>query len=160
MKWIVYVLIALALVALAAGTYIATQCPCDRLPGVFLWGDEQAEPVEDWSFVNDTGLCQLQVSGGVLPQSLNLNCMSDAGELFISCSRCEGKRWSATAVAHPAGALRVGTTVYPVTLRRLTAPDELDRAWTARARKIERAFNRKVEGDRPDHWWSFQLSSM
>ena len=76
---------AMLLIALlGAGVYVGVACPCERMPGVALWGDEVAEPVENWAFVNNTGLCQLQVDGGLLPQSLNLNCMSTDGALYIT----------------------------------------------------------------------------
>jgi hypothetical protein len=150
---------ALLLIALVgAGVYIGSACPCERMPGVALWGDEVAEPVADWAFVNETGLCQLQVDDGLLPQSLNLNCMSTDGALYISCSRCDGKRWSTTALNHPSGRIRVEGQVYPVQLRRVEDAAELDRAWAARAEKL-RGFGRTVSDARPDHWWTFNLSS-
>lgn len=154
-------LIASSLVALgvvAALIYYVSACPCDRIPGVALWGEEVVEPVSDWTFANDTGLCQLQVSNGVLPQSLNLNCMSGDGDLFVSCAQCDGKRWSTTALAHPNGRVKIGDRVYPVVLTRLTDSNALDAAWLARAIKL-RNLGRDTPNQRPDHWWSFQLSS-
>lgn len=159
MKWLIYGSLTILLVLAAAGAYITVSCPCDRLPGVMLLGEEVPEPIEDWSFVNETGLCQVQVSNGVLPQSLNLNCMSADGELFVSCSRCAAKRWSNTALANPAGYIRVDGRVYPVRFSRLVEADQLDHAWATRADKLLKAFNREVDGNRPDHWWSFQLVS-
>lgn len=150
---------ALLLIALlGAGVYVGVACPCERMPGVALWGDEVAEPVENWAFVNNTGLCQLQVDGGLLPQSLNLNCMSTDGALYISCSRCAGKRWSTTALHNPKGRIRVEGQVYAIVLRRVQDAAELDRAWGARAEKL-RGFGRSVNAARPDHWWTFELSS-
>ncbi|MGD8417093.1 MAG: hypothetical protein PVH91_08560 [Pseudomonadales bacterium] len=133
-------------------------CPCDRTPGGYLLGEEARAPVTDWSFVNDVTtvpLCQIQVSTGFLPHSVNLNCMADDGELFLSCASCDGKRWSTAAIAHPAARLRAGGTVYPVTVTRVTDPETLDRAWIARAAKLGRA----TDTPRDAGWWSFRVVS-
>ncbi len=148
-------IVALLVVGVA---YVALQCPCERTPGFFLSGEVNNEPVSDWAFANDAGLCQLQVSNGILLQSLNLNCMSGDGELYLSCAQCDGKRWSSTALEYPAGKIRIADTVYPVSLSRVTDPEELDFAWQARANKLRRP-GREVQTQRPDHWWSFKLTS-
>ena len=133
-----------------------SQCPCGPMPGAWLVGEEADAPVSDWSFVNDreaVPLCQLQVTTW-RPHSINLNCMSEGGRLFVSCSNCADKRWSNDALTHPNGHLRAGSLVYPVEMRRVVADEQLDSAWAARLRK--------VGGDpspRPDHWWSFELTS-
>ena len=159
MKYLKYVALVLGLVLLAGAVYVGTACPCERIPGVMLTGEVQEQPVTDWGFVNEVGLCQLQVSNGVLPQSLNLNCMSVGGELFVSCSRCADKRWSQTALANDAGNIRISGKAYPVTMKRLTTAADLDKSWQARRKKLEARFGREVDGQRPDHWWSFQLAS-
>ena len=51
-------------------------CPCDRTPGGLLFGEQIDEDVADWSFANDVSLCQIQVSNGLMPYSINLNCMA------------------------------------------------------------------------------------
>ena len=129
-------------------------CPCEVVPGGSLAGEMASDPVSDWSFVNDEPLCQVEVDIG-LPWSINLNCMSTEGQLYVSCSRCAGKTWSQAALDDPDGYIRVGPTVYPVTLTRLTEPAMLDVAWAARSAKLNRTDN----APRPDHWWSFQLTS-
>ena len=146
----------LGVAALFAWLTWATSCPCEQLPGGPLRGERAAQPVADWSFVNSVGLCQLEVRG-LLRHSINLNCMADArGTLYVSCSRCEGKYWSGVALERPAARLRAGSQVYPVSLRRVTEAGELDHAWASRAAKVGSARN----GDaRPDHWWSFALTS-
>ena len=137
--------------ALAAFWFV---CPCEQVPGGPLAGERAPGAVADWSFVNDVRLCQVEVSRAI-PWSVNLNCMSAAGALYISCSRCAGKGWSQAALDDPLGYIRVRETVYPVRFTRLIEPATLDLAWQARARKLG------LEGDppRPDHWWSFQLKS-
>ena len=128
-------------------------CPCEQIPGGPLGGVGKAGQVDDWSFMNEVPLCQVQVDRGI-PWSINLNCMATpAGDLYVSCSRCAGKSWSNTALERPAGYIRAGEDVYPVTLRRVTDSAELDTAWAARAAKVG------TDSARPDHWWSFALTS-
>lgn len=133
-------------------------CPCERVPGAWLLGDEPSGPVSDWSFANDRStarLCQVQIDTW-RPHSINLNCMAtEDGKLYISCARCEGKNWSENALTHPEGYIRIGTIVYPVTFARVTDESILDAAWQARLRKVQSDSN----PPRPDHWWSFQLTS-
>jgi hypothetical protein len=129
-------------------------CPCSRLPGGYLLGNEVAEPVKDWTFANQVPLCQLEVDAG-LPHSVNLNCMASEGRLYLSCANCAGKRWSEAARRDPAARLRVDSSVYPVTLTRVEDPAELDIAWRARAVKVGTA----VDAPRPEGWWSFRVES-
>jgi hypothetical protein len=131
-------------------------CPCERTPGGWLLGDVAEQPVEDWTFANQEALCQIQVYlGGVYPHAINLNCMASDGDRYLSCASCDGKAWSTAALAHPEVRLRVGETVYPVTVRRVQDPEELDEAWRARARKTARGDGEQ----RQDGWWSFQVVS-
>lgn len=149
------VTVVLVLLALSAVGYLS-MCPCGPVPGAWLFGDVQEEPIEDWSFANDleiAPLCQLQVTTW-RPHSINLNCMSTGDELFVSCSKCEGKNWSQDAKTYPEGHIRIGPRVYPVTLSRVTDSLKLDTIWEARAAKVN-----AEQSPRPDHWWSFQLVS-
>jgi hypothetical protein len=133
-------------------------CPCERTSGGYLLGEEASEPVSDWSFANDMAtvpLCQIQVDAGLLPHSINLNCMADGGELFLSCASCDGKRWSTAVLANPEARLRAGGIVYPVTVTRVTDPATLDRAWIARAAKR----GQPTDVPRQDGWWSFRVTS-
>ena len=77
-------------------------CPCEAMPGGGLGGEVASEPVNDWTFVNDVPLCQVEVDIGI-PWSINLNCMSAGGDLYVSCSRCAGKTWSQAALKNDAG---------------------------------------------------------
>ena len=133
-------------------------CPCERTSGGYLLGSVISEPVSDWSFANDleaVPLCQIEVSTGLLPHSINLNCMASEGELYLSCAGCDGKRWSSAALANPNARLRAAGQVYPVHLTRVTDPATLDRAWVARATKR----GRTTETPREDGWWSFHVVS-
>ena len=60
-------------------------CPCERIPGSYLMGDIVEEPVTDWSFINsDVELCQIEVKRGLLPHSINLNCMGKMQTIPVS----------------------------------------------------------------------------
>lgn len=148
------VLGVLGAAALTGAVVYFFYCPCERTPGGWLLGTEVSEPVSDWSFANRVPLCQIQVAGW-LPHSVNLNCMSASGKLYLSCSSCEGKRWSTYALANPNGRIRLNGSVYPVTLTRVEDPEVLDEAWRARAAKV----GRDSTPPRPEGWWSFSLKS-
>ncbi len=151
LKWLAIILCAGAVAA--AGTFWFV-CPCEVVPGGPLAGQQVSQPVADWDFVNDVRLCQMQVDVGI-PWSLNLNCMASEGNAYVSCSNCAGKTWSQAALQDPRGFLRVEEQLYPVNLRRLTDAAELDVAWAARVKKL----NLEPDLPRPDHWWSFHLTS-
>ncbi len=139
------------------------RCPCDRTPGGYLFGGKAEEQTTDWSFVNDVPLCQIQVRAGLLPYSINLNCMATStGELYLSCGQCDGKRWGNTVLDNSNARMRLDGTVYPVTAVRVLDANELDRAWVARVAKLQvhsSPLNPAVPvgTPRPDHWWSFRV---
>lgn len=150
--------LAAALLGIAFLAIVMTyflRCPCERIPGSVLSGKVVEVPVQDWSLANQVRLCQIQVRGAI-PWSVNLNCMADAnGALFLSCSSCAGKYWSGVVVERPEARLRIGRQVYPVSLIRVTDPSRLDHAWRTRADKTGMG----VDRPRPDHWWSFSVTS-
>ena len=139
---------------LVGGLVFWFSCPCDRLPGGPIQGELVSKPVTDWSFANDDPLCQVQVNA-IIPWSINLNCMSDSGKLYVSCSRCEGKFWSSTALRNPNGYIGISGRVYPVAINRVLDAQELDIAWRSRGQKVGRGLGTT----RADHWWSFSLTS-
>ncbi len=146
------------LAVLAVGAFVVWffYCPCERTPGGWLLGEQVEEPVEDWTFANDVPMCQVQVSRGFLPHSINLNCMATSdGRLFLSCASCDGKVWSTAALENPEARLRLGERVYPVRLTRVQDPDVLDEAWQARARKTGGG----LDVPRQEGWWSFRVES-
>lgn len=141
-------------------------CPCEFTPGGYLLGEEVEEPVRDWSFVNEEPLCQIQVRTPLLPHSVNLNCMAtDTGRAYLSCSSCDGKRWSDAAREDGSARLRVGDEVYPVTVTRITTPAEKDRAWQARLEKLaglaQPGSGTPPGSPRPpdSEWWTFHVES-
>ena len=148
-------LVVLFGLAVAGGLTFWFACPCERTPGGPLSLAEAAEPVADWSFANEVGLCQIEVQA-FIPWSVNLNCMSTQRRLYVSCARCEGKLWCTAALSNDLGRIAVGDRVYPVRMRRVLDAQELDLAWQARAAKTGRG---ATQPRAPD-WWSFELTSI
>ena len=159
----------LALVAVVSGVVWALTCPCATIPGFMLRGDLHEDPVNDWSFANDVPLCQVQISVGWRPHSLNLNCMATPdGALFLSCSTGARKYWCPRVRTDHPGRLRLEGVLHPVVLNRVTDPATLDGAWAARVLKLQnpRSYRMRPSGvppppdaTRPDSWWSFRVRS-
>ena len=141
----------------------SSTCPCDRTPGAILFGAAADGPVTDWAFANQVTLCQIQIRVGLLPHAINLNCMATSrGQLYLSCSQCDAKRWSNAAVDNGRARLRLNGTVYPVRVTRVLDPTELDQAWSARVRKLNQldapaSPAPPPDASRPDDWWSFRV---
>lgn len=147
-------LAVILLTALGLGATYWYVCPCETIPGGPVQGTVDRTPVEDWNFVNDieaVPLCQIQVDF-TIPRSMNVNCMSTGGDLFVSCSNCANKQWSARAVKYPDGFIKAGDKVYPISYERVMNDEMLDRVWYARLAKIDADM-----APRPDHWWTFRL---
>ena len=157
-KWIG---VGVGVVAVVAIAYWLTQCPCERISGAWLQGHEVTTAVEDWTFANDAPICYVEVPG-IIPHSITLNCMSAEERLYLSCSQCDGKRWSTIALEEGRGRIRIGESVFPISFTRVTGEAELDLAWMARAGKLARLRGRDMSEipARPGHWWSFRLASM
>ena len=141
-------------------------CPCERTPGFLLMGEAQSGKVEDWGFANSVPLCQIQILAGFRPHSINLNCMSTPeGELFLSCSECDGKYWSKHVGDPETGKLRLEGKVYSVLIEREVDSVRLDAAWLARLSKLNTqrgvlsSSDLVEENPRPSDWWSFHVVS-
>ena len=151
------------------GTIIAVWsyvCPCERTPGFLLIGEAQSGKIEDWGLANSVPLCQIQVLAGFGPHSINLNCMAtEKGELFLSCSECDGKYWSKHVGSPERGKLRLEGKVYSVLIERELDSTRLDAAWLARLNKLNAQRGISIDSNtlsknpRPPGWWSFHVVS-
>ena len=56
-----FALVGLAVVAVGGFLAWFFACPCDRIPGGYLFGKVIEKPVNDWSFANQVSLCQIQL---------------------------------------------------------------------------------------------------
>ncbi len=164
-------LAVVAVVALTGGGYWALTCPCDGTPGFVLTGEVHDELVTDWTFANDVDLCQVQISIGIRPHSVNLNCMATpAGDLYLSCSFGERKYWCPKVGPEEPARLRLDGVVYPVVLNRIMDPATLDAAWMARLTKLQDPAVQArqpggggsppaLDSQRPESWWTFHVRS-
>ena len=152
--------LVLILVFLGAGAVYAHYfvCPCVVVPGGPLRGAVIEAPVTDWAIANDRDqapLCQIEVNGTVT-YSLNVNCMSHEGKLYISCSLCENKTWAAIVKERPAGRVKVAGKVYKVNFARVEDDALKDAVWRTRLQKVDAE---DKNAPRPDGWWTFNLTS-
>src|SRR5579862_7569713 len=154
------------LAVVTVGVFVAWffTCPCDRIPGAYLFGKVIEEPVNNWSFANQVSLCQIQVNA-IVPHAINLNCFATPeGNLYLSCSNCEPKYWSRAVLKNPRSRLRMNGNVYSVNLTRVIDPVEMDRIWEARIKKLQAVatpVNPAVPlgTPRPAGWWTFRVES-
>lgn len=160
-RFMVIGLFALMPAAVVAYYLYSMTCPCEGTPGGILFGERIDEPVDDWSMVNDVEICQLQITAGIRPHSLNLNCWATPeGELYVGCMSCEDKYWGYQVGPAEKGFIRVDGRVYPVTLNRVEDTPEMDRVWRSRFYKLNRRSTETVpETPRAEGWWPFSLVS-
>jgi hypothetical protein len=128
--------------------------PCWRIPGGRLSGEEVTQEVKDWSFSDAFPHCQVEVRPAD-PYSINANCYSAAGTLYLGCMNCSGKRWPSFVAADPQARVRFGDRIYPVRATRVTDAAELEAAWRARGRKYGAAGAAAPPAD----YWVFRLES-
>lgn len=127
----------------------------ERIPGGVLDGVIVSEEIDNWEFVADAGLCDLETRVN-FPHSVKLNCFNDGPKLYIGCMSCEGKLWSGYLKNDPRGRIRVEGKVYPVNLRRLEAGAEMDSAWRSRLAKLRPG---QPVPAIPDGYWMYHLNS-
>jgi len=91
-------------------------------PGGELSGELVTEPVEDWSFADDT-FVDLEVRLDD-PYSVELNYVVRDGQLFIDPA--EGRTWFDFLREDPRARVRFDGRIYPVTAVLVGEPGELD----------------------------------
>ena len=127
----------------------------ERIPGGVLDGEVVGSVVEDWGFVADAGLCDLETRPN-FPHSIKLNCFNDGPKLYIGCMNCDGKLWSSYVASDPRGRIRIKTKIYPVNLRLLDPGPEMNAGWNSRLAKVRPG--KPVLGI-PDGYWMYHLTS-
>ncbi len=128
--------------------------PITPIPGGAMRGETVAAPIADWSFAETARFAQLETRVPK-PRTITVRCIVAAGQLYVGCSRCEGRRWSAQLLAEPAARYRVQGAIYEVIASRVSDPEELQRAWLARA--FGNGNDRP--GPKPDDFWFFRLET-
>ena len=127
----------------------------ERLPGGVLTGEFVSAPVDDWTFVQDAGLCQLEARPS-FPHSVTLNCFASNGELYIGCMACEGKMWSTYVSSDPNARVKIGGKIYAVTMHRLTDQEEIRVPWLSRWQKLRGNSDAPAV---PPGYWLFHVTS-
>ncbi|XOV88985.1 MAG: hypothetical protein ACFHX7_03640 [Pseudomonadota bacterium] len=127
----------------------------ERIPGGVLNGEVVTEPVTDWSFVSEAGLCALETRPD-FPHSIIVNCFNDGPDLYVGCMSCDGKAWSTYVMNNPVGRIRVGDRIHAVNLRRVTDADAMQGPWVSRWEKTR---GNTDAPPIPSGYWLFQLTS-
>lgn len=114
--------VSLALLTGLAGSWlVACGGPMGMIPGGALRGQLQAEPVQDWSFV-DARFVDLEVRPSD-PYSVELNYILRDGRLYIDPK--EGRRWLEYIRQDPRVRVRFDGKVYAARAVLVEDPDEL-----------------------------------
>lgn len=153
-KWRAVLVLALP-VLLGIGPCSSGPAFMERIPGGVLTGAVVGGEINDWSFVEAVGLCQLETRPG-FPHSLTVNCFNDGPDLYVGCMSCAGKTWSAYVSNDPRARIKIGDKVYPVTMNRIMTREEMQAPWLNRWRKTRGDENAPPI---PDSYWLFRLTS-
>ena len=91
--------------------------PQDRLPGLWLTGEEVTALPEDWSFSDQHQEIFVQVGTPyLLPHSVTVWCSSVDGTLYLAARDPDSKNWPGWVEDSPDVKIKIADKVYPVTL--------------------------------------------
>ena len=131
--------------------------PCGPIPGDALEGAVSGEPVSDWSFSDAYSRCLVEVRPED-PHSVTTSCFAGEGALYVPAIMGDSKRWTKLAIEDARARIKIGETVYPVTLERIEDPAE--------RRAVARLGYQKYHGEEaPRDWepsddrWYFRVTS-
>lgn len=155
MKILMRILGLLLVIFLAAAAYILMSSePIGPFPGGELSGTVVPDAIDNWAFINDLGLCQVEVNPQA-PHSINAFCFESQQNLYVGCMRCPGKTWAEAVQADPNARIRFGQNIYPVSATRITDEALRDQVWADRHAK-----NSDGPPDpTPEDWWLFNMVS-
>ncbi len=118
--------------------------PSDERPGLRLSGEVHQQPVEDWSFSEDSGEIFIEtVTSYWIPHSVTAWCVTVGDELYVSADYADKKSWVANIARNPNVRLKIKGKVYEQKLVPVTDPT------TTAA--IDSGFMRKYEYDEEDY---------
>ncbi len=132
------------LLVVASFTALLGNQPCGPIPGDALEGSVHTEPVTDWSFSDAHSRCVLEVRPED-PHSVTTSCFADGDVIYVPAIMGDSKRWTKWATADPSARLRIGDTIYPVTIERIE--DERERVHAAKTGY------RKYQEEEPEPGW-------
>lgn len=123
-------MVGLALVLAYSLALILTFDPDEQRPGTRLTGNLADTPDFEWDLLGEGRNIHLQMNTWYgVPHSITVRAMPHGGELFIPCGRCADKWWPSLVASDNAVLVRVGDTLYPGTLERVTEPMQKHRVF-------------------------------
>jgi hypothetical protein len=118
--------------------------PSDERPGLRLSGEVHQQPVEDWSFSEDSGEIFIEtVTSYWIPHSITAWCVTVGDELFVSADYADKKSWVANVARNPNVRLKIKGKVYEQKLVPVTDPTTIA--------SIDSGFVRKYEYEEEDY---------
>lgn len=111
--------IVLLIVVAIAGLYLWGQ-PIQQIPGKRLRGNVVTRPIDDWSFVNTAGLCEIEVNPE-RPHSATVGCYGSEKNLYVSHDLIPNARksWAEMLVENTNARVKFGDKIYPVNATRM-----------------------------------------
>ena len=144
-----------ALVTIAVLAWVTRSNPLGPIAGRALSGELVSEPVEDWSFSDESMLIAVE-SRPAAPHSVTTVCFTHEGALYVPAQNGSAKSWTHYATSDPRVRLLIDGRIYPARATRVTDPALFPEL--AKAAGAKYAF--LADGDAlPDDVWLFRMDS-
>lgn len=131
--------------------------PCGPIPGDALEGPVHGERVDDWAFSDAYPRCQIEVRPSD-PHSVTTSCFAGDGVIYVPAIMGESKRWTQWAAEDPRARIKIGETIYPVTIVRIEDDAERRLAGLTGYRKHHDE-EPEPDWEVPEDRWYFRLTS-
>jgi hypothetical protein len=112
--------------------YLNRSDPWDRVPGKRITGEEVAEPVKDWSFMETSTRVTLEVRPSD-PYSVDIRAFQQDGVLYLNSITPEN-RWTQLLIEDPNLRIKVENKIYKVRATRVEDPALVNEIQKARER--------------------------
>ena len=98
--------------------------PQEQRPGLRLSGDLAINEPANWEFLTPGTLIYVQTDTWYgIPHSVTTTSFVHAGQLYVPCRECAGKRWSNLVARNNLVLVKVQGTLYPRQAVRITDPE-------------------------------------
>ena len=129
--------------------------PSDVRPGLWLRGENVAEPVDDWRFASDVEEIFIETKPWYgIPHSTTIWSVEIDGKLYVGSYGEEKKTWENNIARNPEAKLRIGEKIYPVRVTAITDSTLTNTVDAAYTRKYDMA---EVFGDDLPPWWYYSI---
>jgi hypothetical protein len=134
-------------------SYLNRSDPWNQLPGKRITGEEVTEPVDDWSFMEESTRVTLEVRPSD-PYSVDIRSFMHKGVLYLNSITPEN-RWTQFLIEDPNLRLKVGNKIYKVRATRVEDQALVNEIQKARERpgRPERTPEEKARN------WYFRVDS-